>query len=184
MRGPGGATPTRSPKHARYGPPDRYDPPPGAGMCLSAFALVRKGGKTLVGRPEPGAAWDAWMPSWKHHAPEELAPILEGWLIPGTYLHEGEDPRRTVDRVMRRMLGVRDYAVSDRPLVYNATAPSGWYPGHRHWDLALVYDVRAKSEPRAPKLWRELAWKRPAELRARTFNWNSDLAKALGVASR
>lgn len=151
-------------------------------MCLSVFARVRAGGRALVGRPAPHARWDEFMPSWKYHDAKGLKAILDGVVFPAVYMREGEDPRRALDRIMRNMLGVRRYRASERPLVYSATTPSGWYPGHRHWDLAFVYDVRAaKPVTRAP-WWRELEWRAPGELRAKEFNWNEDLARWLKVA--
>jgi hypothetical protein len=170
--------------HARYGPPDRYHPAPAAGMCLSVFALVRApGGKTLVGKPADSLQWMRWAPSWQHYSDDELAATFAGWLFPATYLLEGEDPRAGLDRVMRGMLGARSYRVADRPRVFSALAPSDWYPGHQHWDLAFVFDVsRAKLPKTAPSLWRELAWKAPRDLKAAEFSWNEDLARWLKVA--
>jgi ADP-ribose pyrophosphatase YjhB (NUDIX family) len=119
------------------------------------------------------------MPSWRHLGPEERPDAL----LPGTYLREGEAPDAGALRVLRDMLRARSGALSERPRVFSATSASDWYPGHRHWDVAFVYDARGVELPaRPPSWWRTLAWVAPAEARAREFGWNADLARALGVA--
>lgn len=169
---------------ARYGPTDRYHAAPGAGMCLSAFALLRApGGRTLVGRPAKHAAWNEWMPSWRHYAKPDLDATMAGRLLPATYLLEGEDPRAAIDRIMRGLLGIKRYSVAHRPRVYSTTSDSDWYPGHKHWDIAFVYDVTGASKPKdTPPWWRELSWTTPSEVGPEEFGWNEDLARWLKVA--
>ncbi len=126
------------------------------------------------------------MPSWEHSSKEDLAATMGGALLPSTYLLEGEDPADTLDRIVRKLVGVKRYDLAkDRPLVYSATQESGWYPGHAHWDVAFVYDVKIDALPeRIPPWWRALEWRGPDELRSREFAWNDDLVRALRIARR
>lgn len=163
---------------ARYGPADRYAPAPAAGMCLSVFVHARRGARSLVGRAAPDPAWDWWMPSWRHLGPEDRARTL----IPGTYLREGEAPDAGARRVLHDMLRAKGGALSERPRVFSAHTPSDWYPGHRHWDVAFVYDARGVELGRPPSWWQELAWVAPRAVKVAEFGWNADLAKALGIS--
>lgn len=164
---------------ARYGPRDRYGDVPGAGMCLSAFAIVRRGGKVLAGRPRLGPKWtEEWWASFPGYSPEEQAALREQWKFPSTYLREGEHPEAALDRVMRTQLGARTYDA--RALEIGSwTAKSDWYPGQKHWDLAFLYDVTGQLPARTPRWWRELGWFTPAELRRMDFGWNQDLVRDL-----
>ena len=131
-------------KFARYGPPDRYEASPKAGMCLSVFALIRsarhKG--VLFGLPKPNKQWlSDWMPSWHYYSTEELSKIYDEWRLPSSYLLEGEHPVSAIKRIVEGQLGIRRYEMSGSPMVFSYTSPSSWYRGNKHWDLALVYSL-------------------------------------------
>lgn len=173
-------------RQARYGPADRYPPPPGAGMCISAFAVMRRGDKVVLGQPslEHFDRWtDAWVSGWLMYSKQEVAALHDHWRLPSSYLLEGEHPDDALRRIMRDQLGVRGYTASS-PSVFSATWPSDWYPGQRHWDLAFVYEVRAALPRRVPPWWRTLAWADPRGLPRRAFGWNDDLMEALGLLGK
>ena len=154
-------------------------------MCLSAFVLARgRGGTLLVGRPARHDRWfSEFMPSWNHYDAVDLDATLAGWLLPATYLLEGEDPKDTARRVVREELGAR---AKELRLVgaYNATAPSSWYPGQSHWDLAFLYEARdLRLAPRPPPWWRELAFRPLRDIRPREFAWSDDLVAAIKRSS-
>lgn len=168
---------------ARYGPPDRYAPAPGAGFCLSVFAIVSKRGRVLAGKPRMNAKWrDEWWASWNGYTPEEQAEMLEQWRLPSTYLREGEHPEAALKRVLEKQLGAKKWSMKGLTVV-SYTAKSDWYPPHAHWDLAFVYDVDA-AVPEASRNWRELKWFTPAEGARMDFGWNADLVRDLGLARR
>lgn len=171
-------------RFARYGPEDRYFSPPAAGLCISAFAILRRGSKILVGKPALDERWSAeWFPNFVAYGKAELAEFSENLQVPCTYLFEGEHPDDALKRVMRDQLGARDFEAA-KPVVFSYTAPSDRYPGNRHWDLGFVYKVRSDL-PRTPSAhWRELRWRDARELRSDDFGWNGDLLVDLGVLKR
>ncbi len=178
-------------KFARYGPTDRYESPPGAGMCISVFGLVRRQGKkgVLLGLPSQDSHWiSEWVSGWKNYDEKELAETYNQWRLPSTYLLEGENPGDALRRVMKDQLEITDYTLSKKgPLVFSYTTPSDWYPGYTHWDLALVYDVKVKSKTQPsvkslPKWWQELYFvKKKKEFRDKDYGWNDDLMRDLGL---
>ena len=166
-------------KQARYGPPDRYESPPSAGMCISVFAIVRpeKRQGVLVGVPKPGERWlSEWVSGWRMYSKEELANIYQQWRLPSGYLEEGEHPDDAVRRVIEDQIHIRRYNVSKNPKIYSYSSASDWYPGKYHWDLVFVYDVMVKSNqpPKSQELWRELHYLEKKELVGKDFGWNSD----------
>jgi len=168
-------------RHARYGPRDRYLDPPPAGMCLSVFALVTRRGKVLVGKPRPHRAWKAnWLFSWSTYTQRELDEAYQALRLPSSYLLEGEDPKDGLSRVMKDQLGVSEYRTTGLR-VFSYVAPSDWYPGHDHWDLAFVYDVAFDGPLPAPPWWERLQFESRVSLTASDFGWNSDLAEDLGI---
>jgi hypothetical protein len=178
-------------KFARYGPADRYESVPGAGMCISAFGLVRRQGKkgVLLGLPRQDARWiSEWVSGWKNYDEKELTESYSQWRLPSTYLMEGENPEDALRRVMADQLEMQDYTISRKgPMVFSYNTPSDWYPGYNHWDLALVYDVKVKqkSQPSVkslPKWWQELYYvKKKKEFRDKDYGWNDDLMRDLGL---
>ncbi len=171
-------------KYARYGPMDRYDPPPGAGMCVSIFAIVNKKGSKniLIGIPKDHEKWRGdWLYSKVRRARPE---IFEEWRLPSCYLREGENPEAALKRVMHGQLGIRTFKIKGVK-VLSYYSPSEWYPGQNHWDLALVYYLDSKTEPLkkvSRKWWSELAFlKKGKELRAKDYGWNRELMADLDL---
>jgi len=169
-------------RHARYGPRDHYLDPPPAGMCMSVFAFVTRGDKVLVGVPKPHAAWkDKWLFSWATYSQRELQEAYRDRRLPSSYLLEGEDPREGLGRVMAEQLRVRSYRARG-PRVFSYLSPSDWYPGHKHWDLAFVYDVKVEGPVGLPPWWGSLGFEDRKKIRASDFGWNSDLVTDIGAA--
>ncbi len=169
-------------KYARYGPQDRYLPPPAAGMCLSVFALVRRGSRLLVGVPAFHERWQSeWVPQFQSYSKKELAEIYAQTRLPSAYLLEGEHPDDALGRVMRDELSIERYSAASLK-VLSYTAPSDWYPGNSHWDLAFVYEVKTRQTPKKLPWWRELSFLGREELRTRDFGWNQDMVKDLDLA--
>jgi len=168
-------------KHARYGPTDRYNSPPGAGMCISAFAVLKRGEKVLVGVPKRNRRWlSEWLSSLRMYSKEEFDEVYNQTRLPSTYLFEAEHPEKALGRVMRNQLGIRKYSVS-APQIMSYNSPSDWYPGNFHWDLAFVYRVRTSASPKKLPWWQELAFLDKREMRKRDFGWNNDFVKDLGL---
>jgi len=164
-------------KLARYGPLDRYNPPPAAGMCISVFAVVRDGGKVLVGVSKRGGRWASeWLPSNTKSAGKELDKELAVWRLPSAYIFEGEKPDDALERVVRDQLGIDEFT-SSGPRVFSYAEPSDWYPGNKHWDLALAYEVTTAQTPSKRPHWKELAFLDLKELRKRDFGWNNDFVR-------
>jgi hypothetical protein len=162
---------------ARYGPLDRYNPPPAAGMCISVFAVIRKEGRVLAGVTKRGGRWASeWLPSISKNTGKDLDKEWAAWRLPSAYVFEGEHPDDALGRVMRSQLVVDTFAYS-RPAVYSYSEPSEWYPGNRHWDLAFAYDVTINQTPRKHPQWKELLFLDASELRKRDFGWNNDFVR-------
>lgn len=169
-------------KHARYGPSDRYSSPPGAGMCISVFAMLKRGRKVLVGVPEPHELWTSeWIPGWLIYNEAELNEIYKQTRLPSSYLFEGEHPDQALRRVMRDQLEIERFSVKE-PTVMSYTSPSDWYPGNFHWDLVFVYNVKTSASPKNLPWWRELVFLDKNDLRKRDFGWNEDMMKDIGFA--
>ncbi|MDA4129050.1 MAG: hypothetical protein OK422_06325 [Thaumarchaeota archaeon] len=169
-------------RHARYGPRGRYLDPPPAGMCISVFAIVKRGTKFLVGTPEPHHNWrEKWLFSWMAYSSEELEEAYREKRLPSTYLLEGEDPADALKRIMRDQLHMPSYKASG-PRVRSYTSPSDWFPGNKHWDLVLVYEVATNGKVKPLPWWKELAFEERSKLRSEDFGWNSDFVVDFGVA--
>lgn len=170
-------------RHARYGPRGRYLDPPPAGMCLSVFAVVTRGSKVLVGIARPHRAWKTrWLFSWATYTRKELREAYEEKRLPSTYLLEGEDPSQGLRRVMQEQLCASSYKATG-PRVFSYVSPSDWYPGHDHWDLAFVYDVKFDEPFDSLPWWKELRFEEKSTLDASEFGWNSDFVRDVGVVS-
>ncbi|MDV3244791.1 MAG: hypothetical protein LYZ66_06435 [Nitrososphaerales archaeon] len=168
-------------KHARYGPLDRYNPPPAAGMCLSTFAVLKKRGKVLAGIPRRHRRWTSeWVSSWRVYPKDELAEVYRQTRLPATYIFESEHPDEALQRVMRGQLGIRRFSAS-APKVMSYNSPSDWYPRNLHWDLAFVYSVKTSEPLKGLPWWRELGFLDRQELRERDLGWNADFMRDLGL---
>ncbi|MGH9917895.1 MAG: hypothetical protein ACRD6W_03335 [Nitrososphaerales archaeon] len=164
-------------KLARYGPLDRYSPPPAAGICISVFAVVRKDGRVLAGVTRKGERWASeWLPSIAKNTGKDLDKEWALWRLPSAYLFEGEHPDDALGRVMRGQLAVDTFAYSG-PRVYSYAEPSEWYPGKKHWDLAFAYEVLMNQVPRKHPLWKELLFLDASEVQTRDFGWNDDFVR-------
>jgi hypothetical protein len=168
-------------KLARYGPLDRYNAPPAAGMCISVFAVVRKEGRVLAGVTKRGGRWASeWLPSIAMNTGKDLEKEWSAWRLPSAYVFEGEHPDDTLGRVMRGQLAADTFAYSG-PGVYSYAEPSEWYPGNKHWDLAFAYEVLIGQDPRKHPLWKELLFLDASELRKRDFGWNNDFVREVAA---
>lgn len=171
-----------APRHARYGPQDRYPTPPPAGFCISVFAVLRKGRKVLVGTPAPHARWtDDWIPQFRIYPKEDLEQAWRTPRLPGAYLREGEHPDAALECVVKEQLGMRRFKAS-KPAISSWTTPSDWYPGSQHWDLVFTYNVQGALPRAHGPWWSALEWHDPAKLKAEDFGWNSDHMRALKLA--
>jgi hypothetical protein len=168
-------------RFAWYGPADRYQSPPGGGMCISVFAVAKEGDEVLAGLPEQHERWASeWIPGWRSYSKEDYGDLFRQWRLPCGYLREGEHPDICVSRVMREQVGVERFDIS-APRVLSYTWPSDWYPGNDHWDLVFVYDVRLRSPIRMGAWWKELGFVGRTELSGARFGWNDDLMRDLDL---
>jgi hypothetical protein len=171
-----------APKHARYGPLDRYNSPPAAGMCLSVFVVARRGSKVLAGVPRMHERWTReWAPNWLVMDKADAAADLERPRLPNTYVYEREDPAETAARVLREQVGVKKFQVKGVRVLSYPSVSESWYPGQPHWDLAFVYDVRAAPPAKTPPWWRELGWMDWRARKGQDWGWNEDLYQDLGL---
>lgn len=172
-------------KYAHYGPLDRYSPPPAAGLCISVFALIKRGSRVLVGIPERNRRWASeWIPAWLSYSKRELDEAYAQKRLPSAYLREGEHPRECLRRVMIDQLRIdRFTTTSERVFSYWALS-TDWYPGERHWDIVFVYFVGITRLPRKPPWWRVLGFADKKEMGVEDFGWESDLMKDLGILGK
>lgn len=169
-------------KYARYGPPDRYEVPPDAGMCITTVAVIRRNHKVLLGHATPHPRWRReWLPTFLAYSPSELEEAYAELRLPGAYLREGEHPDRALSRVMHDQLRVMKYKAL-APKVFSWYSLSvDWYPGKRHWDLLFAYKIKTQPPSKTPPWWQDLGWADPDTLHARDFGWNRELMQQLGL---
>jgi ADP-ribose pyrophosphatase YjhB (NUDIX family) len=167
--------------YAYYSP--KTDAPAG-GLCLSAFAILRREGKFLVGKPRPHAKWTEWAPNWDVYDAALAQQQFELWRLPAAYLKEGEGPDDTARRIVLEQVGAqRCFVKQARVLPFHD--PSSRFPGEKHWDLCFVYDVDAEPAPSAElPWWRELRWVDAGDLASDDFGSSiGDLVQALGMTA-
>ncbi len=169
-------------RFAVFGPTDRYPPATGGGMCISVFAIARRGGKVLMGVPNMKKKWiSEWVPNWGIYSKADLDAEFKRWRLPAGYLLEGEHPDQALGRVMRDQLRIDGFkATSSRVLSY--AAPSDWYPGNMHWDLVFVYEVDVSGPVRKLPWWKKLRFMDRAGLQDADFGWNDDFMRDLELA--
>lgn len=168
-------------KFARYGPPGQYDYGiPEAGLCLSSFAVVRRGTEVLLGRAREHPRWAAeWAPNFAAYDREERAREWETWRFPATFLYEGEHPDEALGRVLRDQLRTHEF-MADPVQIYAFYDPSDWFPGKNHYDLCFVYDVEADPPAETPEWFAELRFVRLSEIASGEFgSAMGDLAAVL-----
>jgi hypothetical protein len=148
-------------------------------MCISAFAVIRRGGKVLVGVPGGGRRWTVeWISALGSYSEEERVAALKVWRLPSCYLREGEHPDDALGRVLEDQLQVRNFTKS-QPRIMSYATPSDWYPGSDHWDLAFVYDVKVQGPIKKPSWWDELRFMSKTELKDVDLGWNDDFMRDL-----
>jgi hypothetical protein len=159
---------------ARLGPskPPWMIHTPIAGVCLSAFLIVRDPrGRILLGLPRAHSAW-----ATKGGLPVRHARGLEDrgeWLLPARHLRMEESPEDAAQSIARDWIGMG----SARPhllMVQSHLRPSAAWKGqlrHRigrnHWDLCFVFVARTTRQPTPRPWWSELRFVPRGEL-ART----------------
>jgi ADP-ribose pyrophosphatase YjhB (NUDIX family) len=78
---------------------------PKAGLCLSAFVVIRKANSILLGRPHAHTAWPEMGGFPMRHA---AAIKKDGsWLLPATHLLMEEAPDHAARRIANQWAGVR-----------------------------------------------------------------------------
>jgi ADP-ribose pyrophosphatase YjhB (NUDIX family) len=166
-------------KFVRYGPAPRYGIPD-AGFCASSFVVLRKGTKVLAGIPKNHRKWrEEWAPNWLVYTKESLEDEYRCWRLPASYLYEGENPDDAARRVLRDQLRMRGAKLG--PVTHYAFHdPSSWYPGHKHYDLCFVYEVRGAQPRTVPPWWTRLEFVDVKALRKDDMGSSmSDLMKVL-----
>lgn len=153
-------------------------------MCISVFAVVKKGDSVLIGWPRRMGRWfSEWVPAWNAYAKEDLEKVFRQWRLPSGYLREGEHPDECVRRVMRDQIGAGKFDVS-APRVFSYAEPSDWYPGHRHWDIVFVYDVNLGEPVKELPWWGELRFVKKSDIQRLDFGWNGDFMVDLGIVEK
>jgi len=146
-------------------------------MCISVFALVRKGDRLLVGVPKRGGKWSSeWLPSISKNTGRALEEEWEAPHLPSAYIFEGEHPDLALERVVRGPLGITRFTYSSAR-VFSYSEESDWYPGNKHWDLAFAYEVTTAQTLRKRSYWKELLFLDVEELLKRNFGWNNDFVR-------
>ncbi len=150
-------------------------------MCISVFAVVKRGAKVLAGVPKWSERWTSeWISSLLSYSQEERREAERQTRLPSTYIYEGENPDDALKRIMRDQLGVKTFSAS-APRIFSYNSPSDWYPGSYHWDLAFAYKVGISQKPRKSPNWKELEFLDRRELKKKDFGWNSDFVRDLGI---
>lgn len=167
-------------KHARYGPPDRYEDPPAAGICITVVAVIRRGRKVLLGHVTAHRRWMMeWMTTFQVYSPKELEEAYSELRLPCAYLREGEHPDNALGRIMKDQLRVKRYTNAGPKVFSWYSLSTEWYPGKRHWDLLFAYVVKAQIPAKTPPWWSDLGWVDTKRLRAADFGWNRELMQSL-----
>lgn len=166
-------------KFVRYGPAPRYGLPE-AGFCASSFVLVHNGSRILAGIPRDHRKWrKEWQPNINVYRPQDQEAEFHSWRLPAAFMLEGEHPDDTARRVLRDQLMVAVKRL-DRPAIHSFYDPSTWYPGHRHYDLCFVYEIRGSAPRKVPPWWQRLEFVEPKFLKKEELgSAMSDLVKVL-----
>lgn len=132
--------------------------PSDAGVCLSAFVVVRRGSSILLCRPKGSDAWPE-----KGGYPKHLAVQLEkdgAWLLPAaTHLLMEESPDDAIKRIAHQWAGL-----NGRPRFVMVQSHLRPRPEGNHWDLCFVYDLMVRSRPRKKPWWSEVRFVPRSEL--------------------
>lgn len=169
---------------ARIGPPDSswMIHVPKAGLCLSAFVVIRKGNSVLLGRPH---AHDAWPELGGYPLRHAAAIEKEGsWLLPATHLVIEESPDRAAKRIANQWAGVKGtpkFVMVQSHLRPSARSKSKLKMGRKlnHWDICFVYELRARNNPKHKPWWSELQFFQPRDIAdMRLSRGHKDVLKA------
>ncbi len=171
---------------ARIGPrrPSWLIHVPKAGLCLSAFVVIREGNSILLGRPHAHNAWPEKGGFPKRHAAEIER---EGsWLLPATHLLMEETPDRAAKRVANQWAGVA--GVPRFVMVQSHLRPSTNRKSElksrsrlNHWDICFVYELKAKVKPKLHPWWAEVRFFTPSEIhRIILSRGHKDILKSTG----
>ena len=161
---------------------------PKAGLCLSSFLIVRKGGAILLGRPHANASWPE-----KGGYPERHAAVIErdgSWLLPATHLLMEESPDHAARRIANEWAGVggtpRFVAVQSHIRPQLRSKPrSKRKAGLNHWDICFIYELNTKQKPRARSWWSETRFFPPREVRRMKLSrGHKDVLKVGGYLGR
>jgi len=155
---------------------------PRAGLCLSAFVVIRKKGSILLGRPHTHESWPE-----KGGFPKRHATRLErerSWLLPATHLLMEEAPDRAAQRITNQWAGMR--GVPKFVMVQSHLRPSEYArkSGHvklNHWDICFVYELNTRTNPKPKPWWSETRFFLPSEIRRMKLGrGHKDVLKASG----
>jgi ADP-ribose pyrophosphatase YjhB (NUDIX family) len=151
---------------------------PKAGLCLSAFVIIRKGDSFLLGRPHASKAWPE-----RGGYPMGPASVLEkegSWLLPATHLMMDESPDHAAKRVANEWAGVG--GTPRFMMVQSHTRPRAKSrSGKRlnHWDICFVYNLQTQSNPKPLPWWSETRFFQPDQVaRKKLGRGHKDVLKA------
>ena len=94
---------------------------------------------------------------------------------------EGEHPSKGLARILSQELGVKKFGFSPAPRVFSYYSRSSLYPNKHHWDLAFVYSVKLFETLKKKNCWEELCFTKMSELNTKSFGWNVELVRDLGL---
>ena len=153
---------------AFFGPTEHHFEMRG-GFCMSVFAIVREGGKVLLGKPQHHLRWASeWAPNWRIYDPISLAEEYRRWRFPSSYIAEGEAPEETLRRVMEDQLGAKHYEVTTSTMK-NYFGPSRRFAGEMHWDYCFLFQVKVPRVPDLPPWFSALEFRDPTLLKEIEF---------------
>jgi hypothetical protein len=153
---------------ARIGPNDKswLIHVPKAGLCLSAFVVIRRRDSILLGRPHAQSAWPE-----KGGFPERHAAAIEeegSWLLPATHLLMEEAPHHAAKRIANQWAGVT--GTPKFVMVQSHLRPSKlrpeprWHRKLNHWDICFVYELQARVRLKRNLWWSDLRFFKAADI--------------------
>ncbi len=129
---------------------------PEAGLCISAFIILRKTGsadEVVMGHLNPEADWNH-IGALDHERAERNS---KGWMLPSCHLLLEESPEDAARRILKEQLGVEDQQLT-KPEVFSEAYSSGkvWETTPlNHWDLQFIFQGERASISLQPA-WRDL----------------------------
>lgn len=137
---------------------------PSSGTCLSAFVLVKKEDKVLLGKI---AQPQLWIERWAFPPNIVKRPDVFRWLIPACHLRYGEHPDGAAKRIMEEMLQLSSYSLRFVEC-QSHLSESG------HWDICFIYEAHTDQEIETPAWYSDLTFKSPKEMKAEDFGRHHD----------